>query len=197
MPTHLCIADVYFFDELSTRLSRLDAEAWLASTIARGASADSSGRTTPSTCSTCPSGYTSPHILPTHVGCKSIADGCSDFKQLSRTHGARAGLLFTDAAHQLLDSTASAPAIRSTCMRQPAVPPRIQTDSSSFTPSRARGLSPTMKHTRAEQPRLGSWSEERASMPRLTCTAHDVASPSFRQVGFQYATDTDTHKHYV
>lgn len=170
MPSNLSIADVYFFDQLRTSLSRADAEAWLASTCARGASTVSSGRTTPSTCS---SGYTSPRIFAAHLAaasCKRIHEDGSDldFERLARAHGARAGLLFTDAAHELLDSSPTPSTLaltRSTCMR--LAPPPTRTDSTSLSPPRARGCSPTKRQAHVEPQRLSSCIEERASMPRL------------------------------
>ena len=101
------VTDTFFFHELRSALGHAEAERWLATasspcTLSRTASPACSGPSTPRT-----RGDASPRHLDCTLRDQSNEHEC-DFKRLMNEHGEKVGLLFTDAAHELLDSPLSA-----------------------------------------------------------------------------------------
>ena len=101
------VTDTFFFHELRSALGHAEAECWLATasspcTLSRTASPACSGPSTPRT-----RGDPSPGHLDCAPRDQSNEHEC-DFQRLMNEHGEKVGLLFTDAAHELLDSPMSA-----------------------------------------------------------------------------------------
>ena len=100
------VTDTFFFHELRSALGHAEAERWLATasspcTLSRTGSASCSGPSTP---------RTRGDEWPRHLDCtlrdQSNEHEC-DFQRLMNEHGEKVGLLFTDAAHEILDSPLS------------------------------------------------------------------------------------------
>jgi hypothetical protein len=101
------VTDTFFFHELRSALGHAEAERWLATasppcTLSRTASPACSGPTTPRTSR----GDASPRHLDCAPRDQSNEHECV-FQRLMHEHGEKVGLLFTDAAHELLDSPLS------------------------------------------------------------------------------------------
>ena len=102
------VTDTFFFHELRSALGHAEAERWLATasspcTLSHAASPACSGPSTPRS-------RGDGDAFPRHLDCtlrdQSNEHEC-DFKRLMNEHGEKVGLLFTDAAHELLDSPLS------------------------------------------------------------------------------------------
>ena len=113
------IAEAFFFEELSASAGRRDAQSWLTSATAATDSADSNsdqssrGQTqsksvnmpspsTPSTASGIQSTSSLNHTVP-QASAYHAGHDAARLSELARNHGESAGLIYTDAAHILVD----------------------------------------------------------------------------------------------